>query len=135
MKMHTKHSWLALPAAVAAFALVGLPALAASNSWSATTNMNVARAGHTATVLTDGRVLVAGGGYDASAEIYDPASTTWTSTAPMKVARGRHAAVRLADGRVLVVAGNPYNAASAELYSPATNSWALTGSLNVPRNF
>jgi len=133
--VRSKNSWFALLAAVAAFGLVSSPALAATNSWAATTNMNSVRAGHTATILTDGRVLVAGGGYDASAEIYDPASAIWTLTAPMNVSRGRHAAVRLSDGRVLVVAGNVYNAASAEIYNPATNTWVMTGSLNVPRNY
>ena len=133
--MRSKYSWFAPLAVVAAIGLVTSPALAATNSWGATTNMNSVRAGHTATLLTDGRVLVAGGGYDASAEIYDPASATWTLTAPMNVSRGDHGAVRLGDGRVLVVAGNPYDAASAEIYNPATNTWVLTGSLNVPRNY
>jgi hypothetical protein len=132
--VRSKNSWFALPAAVAAFGLVSSPALAATNSWAAATNMNSVRAGHTATILTDGRVLVAGGG-NASAEIYDPARATWTLTAPMNVSRGDHAAVRLGDGRVIVVAGNPYDAASAEIYNPATNTWVLTGSLNVPRNY
>src|SRR5712691_10927695 len=94
--------------------------------------MNSVRAGHTATVLADGRVLVAGGGYEANAEIYDPASATWTLTTPMNVSRGRHAAVRLGDGRVLVVAGNPYNAASAEIYNAADEHLGSDGQPERP---
>ena len=70
------------------------------------------REGHTATLLTDGRVLVVGGGAvnSASSEIYDPAAGSWTSTGGMTVARPRmHSATLLPDGRVLVVGGDAGN--------------------------
>src|SRR5262249_45722250 len=86
---------------------------ASANSWSVGPSMNAARYGHSATVLLDGRVLVAGGGSNPDAEIYNPASGTWSPTGPMTVARADHAAVRLADGRVLVISGNYYAASSA----------------------
>ena len=108
---------------------------ASANSWSVGPSMNAARYGHSATVLLDGRVLVAGGGSNPDAEIYNPASGTWSPTGPMTVARADHAAVRLADGRVLVISGNYYAASSAEIYDPASNSWHATGSLNIARNY
>src|SRR5262249_48717826 len=66
---------------------------------------------HTATLLQDGRVLVAGGVIDGSAyvtntaEIYDPATNAWSATGSMNVARGFHSAVLLPDGKVLVTGG------------------------------
>jgi len=100
-------------------------------TWSSTPDMSVARFGHTATLLDDGTVLVAGGG-TASAELYDPASRRWNPTGAMNVARYGHAAVRLPDGRVLVVGGDSYEG-SAELYDPQTRTWRFTGSLLTPR--
>jgi large repetitive protein len=80
---------------------------------------------HTATLLPNGKVLVAGG-YGgqfnqalASAELYDPASGTWTPTSSLSVARGGHTATLLPDGKALVAGGqNDTNGflASAELY-------------------
>src|SRR5438552_17268941 len=85
------------------------PATAAVQRWSPTGSLATAREGHTATLLPDGRVLVAGGFdgqiYLASAEIYDPASGTWSPTGSMATARDQHTATRLPDGRVLVAGG------------------------------
>ncbi len=125
------------------FAGLGLCALvlnapavyAASNSWAPGPGMNAARFGHSATVLPDGRVLMAGGGTNPDAEIFNPAAGTWSATAPMTEARSNHAAVRLGDGRVLVISGNSYDATSTEIYDPATNSWQATGRLNIARNY
>jgi len=104
----------------------------ASGTWSATGNMNDARDGQTATLLLDGRVLVAGGASRAgmtalaTAELYDPVSGTWTATGDM-VAPGRgHTATLLADGRVLVVGGDG-NPTLAQLYDPASGTWTATG--------
>jgi MYXO-CTERM domain-containing protein len=96
--------------------------------------MNSARGCHTATLLPDGRVLVAGGsgagGFLASAEIFDPATGVWTSAGTMTSPRAFHTATLLPDGRVLVVggiripAGAPVD--SAELYDPASDTWTPT---------
>ena len=64
---------------------------------------------HTATLLPNGKVLVAGG-YDssgtlASAELYDPASGTWTATGSLATARVCHTATLLPNGKVLVAGG------------------------------
>src|SRR6476620_8525462 len=93
----------------------------ASWIWRATGRLNTARFGHTATLLQNGMVLVAGG-YDnialASAELYDPASRTWTATGSLNTARYSHTATLLQNGRVLVAGGvdNVNVFASAELY-------------------
>ena len=79
-------------------------------SWTATGNLVAAREFHTATLLPNGKVLVAGGngtsaGYLASAELYDPASGTWIATGSLGNARAQHTATLLPDGKVLVAAG------------------------------
>ena len=84
--------------------------------------MSSAHAWHTATLLADGRVLVAGGGGIsgiplAIAEIYNPALGTWSGTRSMTSARSLHTATLLTDGRVLVGGGfgaSPLS--SAEIY-------------------
>jgi hypothetical protein len=62
------------------------------------------RIGHTATLLTDGKVLVAGGGSD-TAELFDPSTGTFTAIGKLSAARAYHTATLLADGKVLVTGG------------------------------
>jgi hypothetical protein len=73
--------------------------------WFNTGNMSSARYTHTASLLTDGKVLVTGGsinvGYLNSAEVYDPSAGTWTTTGNMSSARVWHTASLLTDGKVL----------------------------------
>ena len=65
--------------------------------------------GHTATLLPNGQVLVAGGygnsGYLTSAELYNPATGTWTVTGSLNIARTWHTATLLPNGQVLVAGG------------------------------
>lgn len=104
-----------------------------------TGSMSTARYAHTASMLPNGKVLVAGGAYGAdipvsSAELYDPNTGVWTTTASLDVARQYHSATLLNDGRVLVAGGATINAiSSVELYDPATGNWAVTNSLTTPR--
>src|SRR5215470_7178572 len=109
----------------------------AQDTWSTTGSMSVGRAfAASATLLKDGRVLVAGGEDDSiggtSAELYNPTTGTWSATGSMSVARFSHTATLLTDGRVLVVGGDS-NGTSAELYSPTTGTWSPTGSTSVGR--
>jgi hypothetical protein len=114
-------------------------------------NLNVARFDHTATLLLDGRVLVAGGygtaippsnGALDSSEIYDPLQQTWTVTLqPLTTGRGDHTATLLASGKVLVAGGvdsHGQDALYGELYDPSagsTGTWTETVKLVNPRSY
>lgn len=113
----------------------------ASGTWSATGSMATARVFHTATLLPNGKVLVAGGQDDndflATAELYDPATSTWTTTDSMTKAREMHSATLLPNGNLLIAGGGNSTGAlaSAELYDPASGVWWATGSLATAREF
>jgi hypothetical protein len=102
------------------------------------------RAAHSATLLPDGRVLIAGGctrsscevdAEGATAELYDPAAGVFAPTGRMTVERVGHRAVLLRDGRVLLVGGwgRAGPLASAELYDPSSGTFAPTGTLRDRR--
>jgi hypothetical protein len=98
----------------------------------------VPRYDHTATLLTNGTVLIAGGsnagGYIASAEIYTPSNETFTGTGNLTTARYLHTATLLNTGKVLIVGGfNGTTLSSAELYDPIAGTFAATGSLATAR--
>jgi len=100
-----------------------------TGTWTPTGSMNIARECHTATLLSNGQVLVAGGyndNYLSSAELYDPATGTWTPTGSMTAARMLHTAALTPNGQVLV-AGGCNSVSDAELYDPATGMWTPTG--------
>jgi hypothetical protein len=137
----------------------------ASSRFTATGSMSVGRDGHTARLLSDGRVLVAGGLASAdanhplsSAEFYDPKTGKFSLTGSMSVPRSLHTATLLHDGRVLIAGG--YDASDftgtgeapgsgqsipavkpgpadprrkAELYEPKTGTFSRTGSMAVDR--
>jgi len=116
-----------------------------SGTWTATGSLGAARGEHTATLLPNGKVLVAGGvsnsySFLVNAELYDPASGTWTATGSLGAARSDHTATLLPNGKVLVAGGfngnldTGFNLASAELYDPASGTWTATGSLGAARS-
>jgi N-acetylneuraminic acid mutarotase len=119
-----------------------------TSTWTLAAPMSVARGRHTATLLDDGEVLVAGGAttyygdtgdVTSSAEIYDPQANAWRATAPMSEPRYVHAAGRLRDGRVLVAGGwySPSNSdpshKTAEIYDPVVDHWTATGPMTIGR--
>jgi N-acetylneuraminic acid mutarotase len=104
--------------------------------------LNTGRAYHTATLLPNGKVLVAGGEnpsspgiYLSSAELYDPTAGTWTTTGSLATSRAHHTATLLPNGKVLVAGGYNFSyPASAELYDPATGKWTTSGALKTARD-
>jgi hypothetical protein len=105
----------------------------ATGRWTLTGSLRTPRRNHTATLLGDGTVLVAGGfgnSWLQSAELYDPARGRWSRAAAMTVARENASATLLGNGRVLVAGGgNPSGTPSAELYNPTSGRWAATGTM------
>jgi hypothetical protein len=129
-----------------------------TGKFSPTGSMITARGGQTATLLSDGRVLIAGGATAgisvgkilASAELYDPKTGTFSPTGSMITARGGQTATLLSDGRVLIAGGSDLrliaggsdspgdslaggSLASAELYDPTTGKFSPTGSMTTAR--
>ena len=98
-------------------------------------DMQVARQGHTATLLGDGRIVLIGGenasGPVGEAELYDPVSGAFSPAGSLMVPRADHTATLLADGRVLVAGGrsNVLILNSTEVFDPATGSFAATAAL------
>ena len=127
--------------ATAAAALLCAPPAVAFTTFAKTGALGAARNQHTATLLQNGKVLVAGGegatGALASAELYDPATGIWTATGNLNTGREKDTATLLPNGKVLVAGGvnnNNIVLASAELYDPASGTWTATGNLNTARD-
>gem|GEM_PF-2046124 len=123
------------------FAPFPTSAVALNGIWTIADDLNFGRFLHTATLLPNGKVLVAGGFSNgttvSNAELYNPASGSWSNTGDFNFARQNHTATLLPNGKVLVAGGYdnalffPFN--KAELYDPATGSWSNTGDLNFAR--
>jgi len=114
---------------------------ASQRSFKQTGSLTVPRDGHTATLLKNGKVLVAGGEHAGvsiltSTELYDPAAGTFAATGDLTVMRGSLAtATLLSNGKVLIAGGFYFNTLpSAELYDPATGTFTATGSMTVARD-
>jgi hypothetical protein len=104
-------------------------------------SLELVRVGHTATMLADGRILIAGGstnpfknGSTGLAEVWDPIAGTITPTGSMHVARAGHVATLLPDGRVLVIGGMDLaefsSVTRAEVWDPATAAFTFVPSLD-----
>ena len=107
------------------------------NQFLVDSSIDLGRSRNTVTVLSDGKVLVAGGidklsNPVSSTAIYDPTSKVWSSGPPLQSWRDMHSATLLLDGKVLLVGGDMEP--STELYDPATNAWSNAGALYPARN-
>src|SRR6516164_3283989 len=128
------------------FWIIGQAAMAMAQSpvtFTATGAMAAARSGHTATLLPNGKVLLAGGSQTirtlmladyvlASAELYDPSTGYFTAAGDMTVPRAAHTATLLPNGQVLIAGGaSPLpldnSVASTEIYDPSTRTFTATG--------
>jgi hypothetical protein len=135
--------------------------LAPASGFTPTGSMQNARESHTATLLNDGRVLVAGGmnwtpvqtpqpvpgcpspnfcfvlSALASAEIFDTAKGAFTLTGEMSATRVYHTATLLGDGRVLVSGGDDRYGTTfgtAEIFDPSTGIFTPTGNMVYARS-
>ena len=114
-------------------------AVVSSGTFTFTGSMSTERYYPVTALLSNGKVLVAGGkdvngDALATAELYDPATGLFSSTGSMSASRAEHAGALLPNGKVLIV-GGAGTLASAELYDPATGLFSSTGSLNTGRWF
>jgi hypothetical protein len=125
------------------YPLTTAPANPYLNCLSSVLKMNIERAAHTATLLSDGKVLIAGGFREegtseiaiASAEIFDPSTNIFTNTGDMNEPRDGHTATLLPNGQVLIAGGwnQSGRTSTAELYDPQTGKFEYTGSMMAPR--
>jgi hypothetical protein len=123
-----------------------LSIVSAQGTFTATGDMTTARSQHTATLLPNGKVLIAGGmkfadsglpprpgTAQSSAELYDPSKGTFAATGSMTTPRAGHTATLLPDGKVLIAGGSAGTGSlrGAELYDPARETFIGTGSMTA----
>jgi hypothetical protein len=128
--------------AVLAFPLPALRTTAVSTGNLVSVGTPVAaRFSHTATLLANNKVLIAGGMerngiWLDSAELYDPSSGRFTAAGKMRSRRAGATATLLPNGKVLIAGGNEgpgSSVATAEIYDPATNTFAPAVDMSIPR--
>jgi len=121
---------------------VSIATAQSASTFTPTGSMTTPRGAYTATLLPNGKVLIAGGSppYSdrdlASAELYDPATGTFAATGDMTAGHSNHSAALLPNGKVLIVGGtgrsngvpgSPPQFPPAELYDPSTGTFSITG--------
>ena len=127
----------------------GVPSNGLNFTVIAGTSLNVSRYLHSATLLDNGKILIAGGvscptagscAYLSSAEIYDPSAKLSTSTGSLAKARSAPA-VLLTSGKVLIAGGFTCDSQatcsslkSAEIYDPASGAFAGASNMALARD-
>ena len=141
--MNINARMLMLRVIIACMSILGVDCAQAA-VWNTNYPMSTARSYHTATLLPNGKVLVAGGqnssSVTSSAELFDPATGKWTSTGAMTTSRCYHTATLLPNGKVRVAGGATQTGfsgatASAEFYDPTTGTWTKTGTRTTARGY
>ncbi|MBI4832771.1 MAG: InlB B-repeat-containing protein, partial [Candidatus Lindowbacteria bacterium] len=134
------HLWLGLLLVAVLLALFSNTGHAQfMGAWITTKTMVQGKYAHTATLLGNGKVLVAGG-YDgsvcfSSCELYSTTTGEWTPTNSLPSVRSYHTATLLPNGKVLVAGGSDGSSfySSCELYDPTAGTWSVTGAMTVGR--
>ncbi len=129
---------------VAVLAAAWNAAFAASGTWTSAPSLHNARDGHTATLLPNGNVVVAGGENNnaamTSTEVYSPTFNSWTVSGNLNVARSNAGAMLLPNGSILIAGGCVGNClgattATAELYNSVSATWSRTASMLKARTY
>ena len=116
----------------------------ATETWLATKQLDLARQRHTATLLPDGNVLIAGGEVDGvpmdSVQVFKPMTETRDFTTPMLEPRAGHTATLLESGNVLVAGGYSPSGQSlvtlttTEIFYVTNTRWSFSAPLNSARH-
>ena len=115
-----------------------------AGTWEYTESMSERRIWHSATILNDDKIIIAGGfnsngsnlNYLSSCEVFDPFTCTWNNTGSLNNARPNHKAVLLSNGMVLVVGGHAGGTnflSSCELFNPNYGTWTITDDMSYKR--
>ena len=140
---HSPSPLIIIMAAVLVLAMNGV-AFAASGAWASAASVRTPRDGHTATLLSNGNVVVAGGENNnqalASTEVYSSLTGSWTVSGNLNTARSNASAVLLPSGSILVAGGCISNClggttAKAELYNSLNGKWSYTGTMVKARTY
>ncbi|MBZ5613210.1 MAG: hypothetical protein LAO23_04305 [Acidobacteriia bacterium] len=144
MKLHTTNSSKTIIAAAVLVVALNAFALAASGTWTGTASLHAARDGHTATLLPNGNVVIAGGENNnqavSSSEVYSPTFGSWVVSGNLNVARSNASAVLLPNGEILIAGGCISSClsgttSSAELYNSLGGKWTSTGAMITARTY
>jgi len=142
MKRWQRKEWIRISLALTTVTFCLISAgVTSAGVWVTNSPLNTGRYGHTASLLSNGQVLIVGGNVSGSTtnltntELFNPTNNTWTSVGSMRDDRTGHTATVLANGKVLVTGGN--GAASTlnttELFDPITGTWETNVAMNVSR--
>ena len=138
-KVIRRQAYVLTTVALGALALSPASARSAtSGSFTLVEPMKQYRRQQTATLLLDGRVLVAGGApfvQAATSELYNPVTASWSNSGALAIGREFHTATLLQDGRVVVTGGQTVSQLlrGTEIYDPRSGQWTAAGNLNQGR--
>lgn len=105
----------------------------ATDTWTDTGSLTVARNNHTAQLLPNGKVLVISGAGTTTCEIYDPTTGLWSTTGSIPAARQSAQANILLNGKVMLINTETTGSTFAtDVYDPRTGAWTAGATFTVP---